>query len=155
MQCLWYVSLWTQLEVTVVRFSFSHVSTICVFWYINRFRLLINNSNMDQKSICSCSRPEVFCKKGVRRNFAKLTGKHLCQKLFFDKVASLKDSLVQLFSCEFCETSKNTVFYRTRPVAASTFKRWYKYQSAIAKSHLNYGQWKLQVFLSVIDYLEK
>ena len=27
--------------------------------------------------------PEVFCKKGVLRNFAKFTGKHLCQSLFF------------------------------------------------------------------------
>ena len=27
------------------------------------------------------SRPEVFCEKGVLRNFAKLTGKHLCQSL--------------------------------------------------------------------------
>ena len=29
------------------------------------------------------SRPEVFCKKGVLRNLAKSTGKHLCQSLFF------------------------------------------------------------------------
>ena len=28
-------------------------------------------------------------KKGVLRNFAKFTGKHLCQSLFFDKVAGL------------------------------------------------------------------
>ena len=27
------------------------------------------------------SRPEVFCKKGVLRNFAKLTGKYFCQGL--------------------------------------------------------------------------
>ena len=27
------------------------------------------------------SRAEVFCKKGVLRNFAKFTGKHLCQIL--------------------------------------------------------------------------
>ena len=33
------------------------------------------------------SHPEVFCKKGVLRNFAKFTGKHLCQSLFFNKVA--------------------------------------------------------------------
>ena len=32
-------------------------------------------------------RPEVFCKKGVLRNFPKFTGKHLCQSLFFNKVA--------------------------------------------------------------------
>ena len=33
---------------------------------------------------------EVFCKKGVLRNFAKFTGKHLCQSLFFNKVAGLR-----------------------------------------------------------------
>ena len=56
--------------------------------------------------------PELFCKKGVLRNFAKFTGKHLCQKLFFNKV---------VFSCEFCEISKNTFLYRTPPVAASNY----------------------------------
>ena len=35
------------------------------------------------------SRPEVFCKKGVLRNFSKLTEKHLCQSFFFNKVAAL------------------------------------------------------------------
>ena len=29
---------------------------------------------------------EVFCKKGVLRNFAKLTVKHLCQSLFLIKL---------------------------------------------------------------------
>ena len=38
------------------------------------------------------SRLEVFCRKGVLRNFAKFTGKHLCQKLFFNKVAGLRPS---------------------------------------------------------------
>ena len=32
------------------------------------------------------SRPEVFCKKCVLRNFTKFTGKYLCQSLFFNKV---------------------------------------------------------------------
>ena len=36
------------------------------------------------------SRPEVFCKKGVLRNFAKFTGKRLCQSLFFNKVTGLR-----------------------------------------------------------------
>ena len=36
------------------------------------------------------SRSEVFCKKGVLRNFAKFAGKHLCQSLFFNKVAGLR-----------------------------------------------------------------
>ena len=29
-------------------------------------------------------------RKGVLRNFTKVSGKHLCQSLFFDKVASLR-----------------------------------------------------------------
>ena len=33
--------------------------------------------------------PEVFYDKKVLRNFAKFTGKHLCQSLFFNKVAGL------------------------------------------------------------------
>ena len=32
----------------------------------------------------------MFCKKGVLRNFAKFTGKHLCQSLSFNKVAGLR-----------------------------------------------------------------
>ena len=28
--------------------------------------------------------PKVFCKKDVLKNFAKFTGKHLCQSLFFN-----------------------------------------------------------------------
>ena len=41
-------------------------------------------------SIYRTSRPGVFCKKGVLRNFTKFTGKQLCQGLFFNKVAGLK-----------------------------------------------------------------
>ena len=36
------------------------------------------------------SRTEVFCKKVVLKNFAKFTRKHLCQSLFFNKVAGLR-----------------------------------------------------------------
>ena len=43
--------------------------------------------------------PEVFCKKGVLKNFTKFTGKHLCQSLFFNKVAGLRPA-----------TFKNTFF---------------------------------------------
>ena len=37
---------------------------------------------------------------------------------FFNKVAK-KETLAQLFFCEFCEISKNTFFHRTTLVAAS------------------------------------
>ena len=50
------------------------------------------NSTTFPKLISFCyrsSRLEVFFKKGIHKNFAKFTGKHLCQKLFFNKVAGL------------------------------------------------------------------
>ena len=56
-------------------------------------------------------------RKNVLRNFAKFTGKHLCQSLFFNKVGKpqacnfvKKETLAQVFSCEFCEISKNSFF---------------------------------------------
>ena len=41
----------------------------------------VENSNHVIKSSC----PEEFCRKGVLRNFAKFTGKHLRQILFLKK----------------------------------------------------------------------
>ena len=43
------------------------------------------------KSFCAIksSCPDVFCKKSDLRNFAKFTGTHLCQGLYFNKVAGL------------------------------------------------------------------
>ena len=72
--------------------------------------LLCLSKSLDTNTLANIitrsSRTEVFCKKGVLRNFAKFTGKHLCQSLFFNKVAGL-------------EISKNTFFHRTPLVAAS------------------------------------
>ena len=36
------------------------------------------------------SRPAVFCKKGLLKKFAKCTGKHQCQSLYFNKFAGLR-----------------------------------------------------------------
>ena len=55
-------------------------------------------------------------KKGVLGNFAKFTGKHLCESLFFNKVAGFdlqyfkKETLAQVFSSEFCKISINAFF---------------------------------------------
>ena len=46
----------------------------------------------------------------VLKNFAKFTGKHLCQGLFFKK-----ETLAQTFSCEFFEISKNAFFRQGFP----------------------------------------
>ena len=96
---------------------------------------------------CRSSRPEVFCEKGILRNFAKLTGKQQCQTLFFNGNFIKKETLALLFSCEFCEISKNTFSYRTFPVAASvnmTFQNakwlffcfWHLIKTFLLKSYL-------------------
>ena len=37
------------------------------------------------------NRPELFCKKGVLKNFTKFTGQYLCQSLFLNKVLKNED----------------------------------------------------------------
>ena len=69
----------------------------------------------------------MFYKKGFLKNFAKFTGKHLCQSPFFNKVAGgateacnfiKKETLAQVLFCQFREIFKN-IFYRIPPAAAS------------------------------------
>ena len=56
--------------------------------------------------------PELLIKKGVLKNFAKFTEKHLCLHLFFNKVADLRcqacnfvknETPIQVLSRELCE----------------------------------------------------
>ena len=82
--------------------------------------------------------PEVFCKKGVLRNFAKFTGKHLCQR----PASLLKKTLAQLLSCEFREIFKNTFF--TEHHLATTYRFSIRFTRALWSSKkttkVEYGQ---------------
>ena len=62
-------------------------------------------------------------KQGVLRNFTKFTGNHLYESIFF--IFIKKDTLAQVFSSKFCESSKNSFLYRTPLVAASVFALCY------------------------------
>ena len=77
----------------------------------------ILKGHIDRSSNRKCS-----VRKGVLRNFAKLTGKQQCQGLFFNEVAIKKESLALLLSCEFCEISKNTFFTEHLWATASVLK---------------------------------
>ena len=81
---------------------------------VNIPQLLVQS---DGKSFSRSSHQSCPIKKGVLRNFAKFTGKHLCQSLFLNKIAGQrpatllkKKTLAQVFSREFWEISKNTFF---------------------------------------------
>ena len=45
------------------------------------------DSQLGSAVLWRSSRPVMFREKGVLRNFSKFTGKHLCQVVFFNKVA--------------------------------------------------------------------
>ena len=65
--------------------SFFKLKWLIPSWFYNIF------VNVTKRKVSSyrSSRLEVFCRQRVHRNFAKFTGKHLCQSLFFNKVAAL------------------------------------------------------------------
>ena len=89
-------------------------------------------------------RPEVFYKEGVLKDFAKFTGKHLCQRLFFNKVAGLRPAILL----------KKKLWHRCFPVNFSKFLRspffiehlqWLlliRLRGNIFKSISNYSIWK-------------
>ena len=84
------------------------------------------------------SHPDVLCKKAALKNSAKFTGKHLCN---FIK----KETLAQVFSCEFCKNFKNIFFYRTPPVPASEILPIFRiclfqpHKLTLWTHHLNYN----------------
>ena len=75
------------------------------------------------------SRQEVFYEKGVLRNFTKLTGKHLCQSLFFNKVAGLRHRCFPVNFAKFLRTS-----FLTEPL-------WWTF---IMKELIKFTIWLLQ-----------
>ena len=62
-------------------------------------------SQLNLSTISRSSRPEVFCIKDVLKHFVKFKVKRLCQSIFLNKVAGLK----------------NTFFYRTPLLTASVY----------------------------------
>ena len=103
------------------------------------------------------SRPNVFCQKGVLRNFAEFTGKHLCQGLSkacnFIKI----EILTHVFSCKFCKISKNTFSYRAPPVTAFkwTLTQSWLFICCITKLKKKIFLKKYLWFLQNIHYLQK
>ena len=80
-----------------------------------QYRACLDPLNIDKlifavNSRSSCS--EVFCKKGVLTNFAKFTGKRLCQILFLNEVAGLKHRR-RCFSVNFVKFQRKPFLQNT------------------------------------------
>ena len=78
-----------------------------------RFTLCSAPSSSSSLLLLRSSRPEVFYKKVVLRNFAKFTRKHLRQRVFFNKVAGLR----------FASLSKKGLWHRCFLVNFAKFLR--------------------------------
>ena len=93
---------------------------ICRVITIESCSAVVNRSLLLSSKIpVTRSRADIFCKKGVPKNFAKFTGKHLSKNLFFNKVELEPTTLLkkrgskQVFSCELCEIFKKSFLLRT------------------------------------------
>ena len=107
-----------------------------------------NDLSSNSKSKATSSRPEVFCKKGVLKNFAKFTVKHSCQSLFLVKLLK-KETLAQVFSCGFCEIVKNTSFDITPP--GGRLRKAKRERKGI----INEKQWRSDEIMQLISTWEK
>ena len=83
------------------------------FWPQVKWNVIISNKHsinklfheLSDKLRLTTSRQKVFCKKGVLKNSAKFTEKHLCQSLFQQSCKPLPQAL----SREFCGILKSTL----------------------------------------------
>ena len=100
------------LDVSIVKNKESMVSLLLLWMYFAAsigLKPYYKREFMGDISlwIYRSSRPEVVCKKCVLRNFAKFTGKHLCQSLFFNKVAG---GLHRCFPVNFAKSLRTPLF---------------------------------------------
>ena len=102
----------------------SSLQEVVVICYLRRVKkkygVLNNNYSARKKCLVDLtlreksSRSEVFSKKVVLRNFAKFTGKHLCQLLFFNKVVGMRPAtLLKKRLWHSCFPANFTKFLRT------------------------------------------
>ena len=77
---------------------------------------MLNRSGICMKYQYRSSHTEVFCKK-VFKEISQNSQENTCARVSFFFIN--KETLAEVFSCEFCEISKNTFPYRTPLVAAS------------------------------------
>ena len=109
----WY-KLYAFLPATVLSniSSFLCLKLCYVSYFLNHLTQTALFSVFSEANSQRCSVKNVFLK--ISQNLQENTWPRTCN---FIK----KETLAQVFSCEFCEISKNTLSHRTLPVAASVF----------------------------------
>ena len=107
-----------------------YLSVCCDYAAANNFRRNVSSQIIDKVlntslnlSIFKSSHQRCSVQICVIRNFKNLTGKDLCQRLFLIKLQAKKETLAEVFSCEFCEIPKNTFFTEHLWTTVSIFYR--------------------------------
>ena len=120
----WYVILimTMNLYIHVYCWNFLNATWLLPFnWDLSKtsfkFKFGTTKPLIPKAVVWSCSVKKVFLE--ISQNLQESTA---ARDSFLTKLQALdlkKESLAQVYSCEFCEISKITFFYRTLPVAAS------------------------------------
>ena len=103
------------------------------------------------RSSSRSSLPEVFYKNGVYRNFAKFTGKNLCQSLIFNKVAGIRPATLL----------KKRPWHRFYPVNFAKFLRtpyftkYFRWLLLCSKPRKSYPKLTFTCSKSAIEILKK
>ena len=104
----------------------------------------------------------MFCEKVVLRNFTKFAGKHLCQSLFFNKIASLglqlyqkRDSGTGVFLPINFVKFLRTSFLQNTPGRLCLYCEWQKNDLTITKLRHRYFSCKFLRLTFGKQYLEK
>ena len=111
------------------------------------------------------SRPEVFCKKGVLRNFAKFTWKHLYHSLFLIKLQSCSWYLKRFYEGESTakKVFKYGVFWSVFSRSCTKYRKMQKSKNSVfghfsRSEHFKFNtfhmkvwrQWYLKLFMTLL-----
>ena len=99
------------VKFTLKTYFFKIFSLLLIF-FIDTIMSVISSTQIACDAMCvQCVQkqpPEVLFKKGVLKNFANFTGKHLCWSLFFNKVAN-PQAPTQMCSCEISKILRTPI----------------------------------------------
>ena len=109
---------------------------MCMTSFLKRWKVVVGQNECLRRS----NRPKGSL-KGVVRNFAEFTRKHMREK---------NQTLAQVFSCEFCEICKNTFFAEHHRTTASSYSSVNSSERRINKRNgkLWYKNWSIGANLS-------
>ena len=100
----------------ILKTYFFKMFSLLLIFFIDTIIFVISSTQIACDVMCvqyvQKQPPQLFFKKGVLKNFANFTGKHLCWSLFFNKVAGLRAcNFIKKRLQHICVPVKSAKFY--------------------------------------------